>query len=110
MSVWPSAAVGELRERLLQQKARLQALRDQAPFSDGDLLFLHTPRCGERLTGCIGQAVRDCWDAGIKLGHSVRTPADALAAARLDPQFATSLVEARLLWGDERLFEGFKAK
>jgi [protein-PII] uridylyltransferase len=76
-----------------------------APYSDVDLLFLHASRCGVSLHECISQVVRDCWDAGIKLGHSVRTPRDALAAARLDPQFATSLVEARLLWGSERLFE-----
>jgi [protein-PII] uridylyltransferase len=161
-----------LRERLVQQKARLQTLRDQArqrysggapalqvaalicemtdrlicelfeevleplpqplrdlaprqvaivavggtgrgelaPYSDVDLLFLHARRCGGALFGCISQAVRDCWDAGLKLGHSVRTPADALATARLDPQFATALVEARLVWGDERLFQAFKSR
>src|SRR4029077_12783206 len=36
--------------------------------------------------------------------------ADALAAARADPQFATALVEARLLWGDERLFQAFQSQ
>ena len=81
-----------------------------APYSDVDLLFLHVRRCDQRLPGCISQAVRDCWDAGIKLGHSVRTPADALAAARDDPQFATALVEARLLWGDERLFQTLQSR
>jgi [protein-PII] uridylyltransferase len=81
-----------------------------APYSDVDLLFLHAPHCDERLTECIAQAVRDCWDAGIKLGHSVRTPREALAAARDDPQFATSLVESRLLWGDERLFRTFQSR
>lgn len=81
-----------------------------APFSDVDILFLHRPHCEERLATCISQTVRDCWDAGLKLGHSVRTPADAVAAARGDVQFATALVEARLLWGDERLFNAFKLK
>jgi len=81
-----------------------------APYSDVDLLFLHTPRYESVLPGCISQAVRDCWDAGLKLGHSVRTPADALSTARLEPQFATALVEARLLWGDERLFNTFTSR
>ena len=81
-----------------------------APYSDVDLLFLHVPRADAHLTDCIAQAVRDCWDAGIKLGHSVWTPAGALAAAAADPQFATALVEARLVWGDERLFETFKSR
>ncbi len=81
-----------------------------APYSDVDLLFLHTRRHDVRLQGCIAQAVRDCWDAGIKLGHSVRTPGESLAAARDDPQFATALVEARLLWGDDRLFQAFHSR
>jgi [protein-PII] uridylyltransferase len=168
----PAPAVIALRDRLVQQKARLQALRDQArqryaggspglqvaalicemtdglicelfeeaiaalpegdqelfrqqaaivavggtgrgelaPYSDVDLLFLKGSRCGAVLDECIAQCVRDCWDAGLKLGHSVRTPADALATARLDPQFATALVEARLLWGDERPFNTFKSR
>jgi [protein-PII] uridylyltransferase len=81
-----------------------------APYSDVDLLFLHVPRCAAELPACFAQAVRDCWDAGLKLGHSVRTPADALATSRQDPQFATALVEARLLWGDERLFSTFQSR
>ncbi|MSR56709.1 MAG: [protein-PII] uridylyltransferase [Planctomycetaceae bacterium] len=78
-----------------------------APFSDADLLFLRTPSCPREVDACIATAVRDCWDAGIRLGHSVQTPSEALAAAREDPQFATALVEARRLWGDERLFHSF---
>jgi [protein-PII] uridylyltransferase len=81
-----------------------------APFSDVDLLFLHTSRCVPRLPDCISQFVRDCWDAGIKLGHSVRTTREALAAARLDPHFATSLVEARRLWGSDRLYDTLVAR
>lgn len=81
-----------------------------APYSDVDLLFLHSPQCEACLADCISQVVRDCWDAGIKLGHSVRTPRDALASARLDPAFATSLVESRLLWGSDRLFQAFAGR
>ncbi|MGQ0635365.1 MAG: [protein-PII] uridylyltransferase [Planctomycetaceae bacterium] len=81
-----------------------------APYSDADLLFLHSRGCPPQLSACIAQAVRDCWDAGIKLGHSVRTPGDALAAAMADPQFATALVEARRLWGAERLVATFQAR
>ena len=172
LSCGPDSPAGGLRDRLVQQKARLQTLRDQAreryaggapglqvaalicemtdrlvrelfeealapldpparesvrrqtaivavggtgrgelaPFSDVDLLFLHAARCGDSLFECVAQAVRDCWDAGLKLGHSVRTPANALATARSDPQFATALVEARLLWGDERLFQSFQSR
>lgn len=81
-----------------------------APYSDADLLFLRTSACPREFDTCTAAAVRDCWDAGIRLGHTVQTPAEALSAARADPQFATALVEARRLWGDERLFESFAAK
>lgn len=81
-----------------------------APYSDVDLLFLRTSGCPKDFDECIAQTVRDCWDAGIQLGHSVRTPADALAGARGDPAFATALVEARRLWGAERLFASFAAR
>lgn len=83
---------------------------DLAPYSDADFLFLYTRSCPPRLADCIAQAVRDCWDAGIKLSHSVRTPAEAASAARADLQFATALVEARRVWGDLRLVESLRAR
>lgn len=81
-----------------------------APYSDADILFLHRGRASTRLVGSISQTVRDCWDAGISPAASTRTLGDALKMARDDPQFATALIEARLLWGDARLFESLRAK
>lgn len=81
-----------------------------APYSDADILFLRSGNAPGSFDDCVSQAVRDCWDAGIKLGHSVRSLADTLAMARQEPQFATALVEARLVWGDERLYELLKKR
>ncbi|MBS0262236.1 MAG: [protein-PII] uridylyltransferase [Planctomycetes bacterium] len=101
----------DVRESIRQQVAIVAVggtgRGELAPFSDVDLLFLHIPKCDRRVPESISRFVRDCWDGGIKLGHSVRTPHDALAAARGDPQFATALVETRLLWGCQPLFESF---
>jgi [protein-PII] uridylyltransferase len=80
-----------------------------APYSDADLLFLHG-RCPPQFAECVSRTVRDCWDAGIKLGHSVRTTADAIDMGIREIQFATAAVEARLLWGSERLFEQFRSR
>lgn len=76
-----------------------------APYSDVDLLFLHTRAVGDLIQPCIAQMVRDCWDVGLKLGHSVRTIDDALAMAAREPQFATALIEARRVDGDERVVD-----
>ncbi|MFO1022344.1 MAG: [protein-PII] uridylyltransferase [Planctomycetales bacterium] len=71
-----------------------------APYSDLDLLFLSEAGVIPSYRETVSQFVRDIWDIGYKLGHSVRTIKDAINMSRQEPQFATSLVEARLLWGN----------
>jgi [protein-PII] uridylyltransferase len=43
------------------------------------------------------------WDAGLKLGHAVRSFGDQLSLARGRPDTATSLLSVRHLAGDEEL-------
>ncbi len=72
-----------------------------APQSDIDVLLLHT---GRRGIGEIAEAIwYPMWDAGLKLGHSVRTPKEALALAADDLDTATSLVTVRHIAGDPAL-------
>lgn len=74
-----------------------------APYSDCDLLFLYASSAETAAAEWVSAVVREFWDCGLKLGHSVRTPADALRMARQDAHFATSLTDARRLWGAEPL-------
>jgi [protein-PII] uridylyltransferase len=76
-----------------------------SPYSDVDLLFLIRPAAKQAASDCISQAVRDYWDAGLRLGHAVRDVADTLSLARQEIDVATALVEARPLWGDQGLFD-----
>ena len=78
---------------------------DLAPYSDVDLLFLYAPKVQSLNKELTSRVVRGYWDAGIELGHSVRTLSETLSLAKSEPQIATALVEARLLWGSEVLFE-----
>ena len=72
-----------------------------APQSDIDVLLLHT---GVKDIGAIAEAIwYPIWDEGLKLGHSVRTPKEALALAADDLDTATSLVTVRHLAGDASL-------
>jgi [protein-PII] uridylyltransferase len=75
------------------------------PYSDVDLLFIVRPVAMQVAGDCVSQAVRDYWDAGLRLGHAVRGVADTLNLARQEIDVATALVEARLLWGDRGLFD-----
>ncbi|HUG93941.1 MAG TPA: [protein-PII] uridylyltransferase [Planctomycetaceae bacterium] len=81
-----------------------------APFSDADLLFLFRGSARRAFGDCASRAVRAVWDAGVKLGHSIRTPGETVAIARREPQVATALVDARLLCGSSELFAGFRRK
>src|ERR1051325_6013284 len=48
------------------------------------------------------------WDISLKVGHSVRSIDDAIKIANTDMQSKTSLIEARLIIGDQALFEKFQ--
>lgn len=77
--------------------------RRPAPFSDIDLLFLMDGRSEATVKPFLSAVVRDCWDAGVQLGSSIRTPADVVKFSAEDVQFATSLLETRTLYGNEKL-------
>ena len=73
-----------------------------APGSDLDLMLLHDGSVSRELTGGFWYPV---WDLGVKLGHSVRTPREALALAGEDLDTATALLSARVIAGDRGLGE-----
>jgi [protein-PII] uridylyltransferase len=69
--------------------------------SDLDVLLLHDGRAD------IGEIAErlwyPVWDEGVKLGHAVRTPKEAMALAADDLDSATALLPARHLAGDGQL-------
>lgn len=83
---------------------------DLAPYSDADLLFVYSSKIERSFQRFSSIVVRHYWDAGLKLGHSVRTVGDSLSFAKQEPQFATSLLESRLLWGSESLAQDLQAR
>jgi len=81
--------------------------RDLAPHSDVDLMILHAPAAHDLVVPLAERLVRDVFDAGMHLGHSVRTQEQAIVLACKDPVIATSLIESRLLAGSDELFSQF---
>ncbi len=76
-----------------------------APFSDVDLVFLtpwkQTP-WGERV---IETLLYLLWDLGLKLGHATRSLDDMMRMAKADMTICTAFLEARFVWGDQKLFD-----
>jgi len=80
-----------------------------APFSDLDLLFLHTGRGAERMRQLAERILTLLWDSGLTVGHSLRTTKECLSAARNDPHLQTALTSMRLLAGARPLFDSLAA-
>lgn len=78
--------------------------RDVAPFSDVDLMLLHTPVATERATVLARHLSQWIVDAGCQLGFSLRTPQQSWKLAWGDATIFSSLVESRLLTGSIELF------
>ena len=74
-----------------------------APHSDLDLMFLIADRGGTVCEQAVEQILYLLWDLNLKVGHSVRTPDEVIAAARDDMTARTALLESRFIWGDEAL-------
>ncbi len=72
------------------------------PYSDIDLMFLCHRAPPDTL---IRETLYLLWDVGYTLGHSVRTRRDAVTMAGTDLSAQTAMMEARLIEGDQQLFQ-----
>jgi [protein-PII] uridylyltransferase len=84
--------------------------RDLAPFSDIDLMFLHTRAATRQVPVLAERLLRDIFDLGVVLGHSVRTLGHAITIACQDAQILTSLTESRFIAGNRQLADKFIAR
>ena len=84
-----------------------------SPYSDIDIMFLHDS--SNRATShhpylkeIVEQVLYMLWDVGLKVGHSTRSVGDAVTQANKDMQSKTSMIESRLLTGNEKIHESFR--
>lgn len=83
------------------------------PYSDIDFMFLHDGQVAAGkplpyLSKLIDGVLYPLWDIGLKVGHAVRSIDDCVKVANTDMQSKTSLIESRLIAGDEALFKKFQ--
>ncbi len=78
------------------------------PYSDIDLLVLLPHASDEVPKPKLEQFVGMLWDIGLEVGHSIRTVDECIALAAQDVTVQTSLLEARLLTGERKLFRRFE--
>lgn len=74
------------------------------PHSDIDLLILLEESPGPPVVAALADFVGACWDAGLEIGHSVRTMDECLDESAADITVQTALLERRLLAGNARIY------
>ena len=74
------------------------------PYSDIDLLILLEQAPDAPTTEKLEELVQLLWDLGLEIGHSIRTIDECLSESKADITVQTSLLEARLVCGNEALF------
>src|SRR5512134_2833790 len=79
------------------------------PHSDIDILILvpHAPDDAGR--GVVERVVTFLWDINLEVGHSVRTVEQCAEESAADVGVMTTLVEARMLAGNEELLAQMRA-
>lgn len=79
--------------------------KELAPFSDIDIVFMHTENYDRQKKKFIESLNSTFWNIGIKLSASARTLEDCEKAMTEDPLFLTSLLEKRLIWGPKPVYQ-----
>jgi [protein-PII] uridylyltransferase len=81
-----------------------------APGSDIDLLFLLPGATAPESQKIVETILYVLWDLKQKVGHATRSVEECLKQARADMTIRTTLLEARLILGDEALFDRLRAR
>jgi [protein-PII] uridylyltransferase len=81
-----------------------------APFSDIDLLFLLPYKRTPRAEQIVESILYVLWDLGLKVGHAVRSVEECIRQAKADMTIRTSLMEARYIWGEQKLHQELRRR
>jgi UTP:GlnB (protein PII) uridylyltransferase/phosphohistidine swiveling domain-containing protein len=74
------------------------------PFSDVDILIVFEKEISKADQEAISQFITNCWDLGLKIGHSVRNIKQTKQEFNADISTATNLIESRFLIGSSIVF------
>jgi len=75
-----------------------------APGSDIDLLFLMPGAAGGGEAHASERLLYLLWDLGFKVGHATRNVSQCIQLSKADMTIATSMIDARLIGGNVKLF------
>lgn len=75
--------------------------------SDIDLLFLYENKSQDSVKKMAEKVLYLLWDLKLEVGHSIRNLSDSRKMMQADQTIFTSLLDARFLCGDKKLYDSF---
>src|ERR1700680_2300745 len=116
---WRTADVDSIvlathRDLLAQSSVALLAVggygrRQLFPYSDIDLMLLfENDKAVDSSKKIIAPFLQKLWDSGLRMSHSVRTPAECAELHEQNIELNISLLDVRFLSGDEQIFGALK--
>jgi len=85
--------------------------RQLFPYSDVDLLLLfQSDRLALERKESIAALLQRLWDSGMRISHSVRTPAECTEVHEQNAELNVSLLDQRFLTGDRALYAALADK
>lgn len=82
--------------------------RELFPYSDIDIVILLDSDDTSPYSDALANFFTFLWDIGLKPGQSVRSLKQCIEAAKSDQTIMTSLMEIRLIYGNELLYDALK--
>lgn len=83
--------------------------KELAPYSDIDVIFLVKDTADKKSLSEIENISSTFWNKKIKLSYSIRTVPECREDMGRDIHFLTSLLEKRLVWGDQKTYKALDA-
>jgi [protein-PII] uridylyltransferase len=83
--------------------------RELFPYSDIDIMLLYHPAAEKKLNEVAEAIFYPLWDAGLEVGHGVRTVAACIEEAGKDFFLQVALLDARPIAGSQPLFDALLA-
>ncbi len=78
------------------------------PGSDIDLMILLKKQASKQEQQKLATFLTALWDIGLEVGHSVRTIRDCVREGKADVTVITNMIESRLIYGEEKLYEKYQ--
>ena len=78
------------------------------PHSDIDLLFIYSWKVSPFIEAVTEKLLYTLWDAGLQVGHAVRSISESMHLASTDMKVRTALLDSRYVCGDLTLYNEFE--